>query len=1192
MIGTSRSVWGFDPRSVPGCQLWLDAADSSTITFSSGSNVSSWADKSGNGRNGTSTGSPTLSSGQIVFSGSQWFSGSITNTSANLTAFVVAKTTTSPATQHSRILSASAGGNDFDNTPSMDVMVYVDTANTLTSFRNLVTLSTVTTTPNQTFLAVTKTNATTNTFYLNGTASSTVTLSGGAVGSFGYTTYWVGSGPTGANLTGTISEVLYYHADLTTSERQQIEGYLAHKWGLTGYYDSSIPLTIPGCQLWLDPANSGSLTLSGANVLTISNSSGTGGIATRLAGNSYATTTTISGNRILSFPGGEIVYRSPMVLTGGAYTIFTISSLLSGSGYQRMINTDGPSDGRIFVGAINGILATFSGNRGWNDIIANTPSYTLTAAGLQIVTIIVSGSSLIPYINGTAMNPKVGTTGSTTVLDIGAFEDGVSQPWNGYIGDIIVYNTALTTTQRQTIEGYLSKKWGIGSSMIPSTHPFSSIRPHLRTFQPIDVPGCALWLDAADQSSMTLSGSSVTQWNDKSGNGYNALPNAGGSAITMGTLNSVPAITFPAASTAAFLPSSSLTVGSGGYSVFFVANQTSFASGGTRIYSANSGGIQSAIDNTPSPRILTVVIDGSVMSSTFTMISNVPFMYSYTISSSTSGLWKNGISAGTAGGSTTSISNFYIGNFAFPSSSLAFTGQMGEFLIFNTALTTSQRQQVEGYLAHKWGLSLSLPVISPLSIPGCQLWLDAADSSTVAFSSGSNVSSWADKSGNGNTVTQATTANQPTYVTNVVNGNPVIRFNGTTNILQKTSFTSLGTNSVSFWLVERNLSGGMAAAPFSFNNGPNAGIVFQNNNNLQPMSNVPYTSSVARIDFYNRTNTGSGDITYLNGNVSSTGDDNSTGTYGTTFAVGQRIFSSIYTSGDICEILIFIGMPTTTQRQQIEGYLARKWGISISATLPSPHPFKSFPPASLPFSPRNISGCQLWLDGADQSSMTFSGSNVTQWNDKSGNGYNMNTIAGSSSTYWSGTPAYPTIGTSINNLPTVNFKAQSGLKQATTLDGVKNLFWIGRIAAPDGSGSAPNYFLLGHDSVYDWSANAYGDKFLYAPIVPSGINNASASLFTSDANAVTNTAFQNVYLPSAPNVSLLSVSGITGTTRYQGICYDRDIHIGWCGDLAEVLIFSTALTTSQRQQVEGYLAQKWGLTTSLPATHPYKKLPA
>jgi hypothetical protein len=69
----------------------------------------------------------------------------------------------------------------------------------------------------------------------------------------------------------------------------------------------------------------------------------------------------------------------------------------------------------------------------------------------------------------------------------------------------------------------------------------------------------------------------------------------------------------------------------------------------------------------------------------------------------------------------------------------------------------------------------------------------------------------------------------------------------------------------------------------------------------------------------------------------------------------------------------------------------------------------------------------------------------------------------------------------------------------------------------------------------------------------------------------------------------VSAAGITGTTRYQGICYDRNTHCGWSGDLAEVIIFNTALTISQRQQVEGYLAWKWGLQSNLPETHAYKK---
>ena len=43
----------FDPRTVPGMELWLDASDASTITIDTG--VRGWADKSGNGRNASQT---------------------------------------------------------------------------------------------------------------------------------------------------------------------------------------------------------------------------------------------------------------------------------------------------------------------------------------------------------------------------------------------------------------------------------------------------------------------------------------------------------------------------------------------------------------------------------------------------------------------------------------------------------------------------------------------------------------------------------------------------------------------------------------------------------------------------------------------------------------------------------------------------------------------------------------------------------------------------------------------------------------------------------------------------------------------------------------------------------------------------------------------------------------------------------
>jgi hypothetical protein len=42
-------------------------------------------------------------------------------------------------------------------------------------------------------------------------------------------------------------------------------------------------------------------------------------------------------------------------------------------------------------------------------------------------------------------------------------------------------------------------------------------------------------------------------------------------------------------------------------------------------------------------------------------------------------------------------------------------------------------------------------------------------------------------------------------------------------------------------------------------------------------------------------------------------------------------------------------------------------------------------------------------------------------------------------------------------------------------------------------------------------------------------------------------------------------------------------------NIYELIFFSVALTNSQRQQVEGHLAWKWGLQSSLPSTHAYAK---
>lgn len=79
---------------------------------------------------------------------------------------------------------------------------------------------------------------------------------------------------------------------------------------------------------------------------------------------------------------------------------------------------------------------------------------------------------------------------------------------------------------------------------------------------------------------------------------------------------------------------------------------------------------------------------------------------------------------------------------------------------------------------------------SPLDLGNLLLWVEADYGITL---NGSNVSQWADKSGNNNHLLQATAANQPTYATNQINGLPAITFDGTNDFLNLTSNIHIST---------------------------------------------------------------------------------------------------------------------------------------------------------------------------------------------------------------------------------------------------------------------------------------------------------------------------------------------------------------------------------------------------------------
>lgn len=81
------------------------------------------------------------------------------------------------------------------------------------------------------------------------------------------------------------------------------------------------------------------------------------------------------------------------------------------------------------------------------------------------------------------------------------------------------------------------------------------------------------------------------------------------------------------------------------------------------------------------------------------------------------------------------------------------------------------------------------------------VWYDASDASTFTYSSSNVISQWADKSGNGRHATQATTSQQPTRQTNIINGLPVVRFDGSNDYLEFTNILNGDTSFTVFWVL-------------------------------------------------------------------------------------------------------------------------------------------------------------------------------------------------------------------------------------------------------------------------------------------------------------------------------------------------------------------------------------------------------
>ena len=251
-------------------------------------------------------------------------------------------------------------------------------------------------------------------------------------------------------------------------------------------------------------------------------------------------------------------------------------------------------------------------------------------------------------------------------------------------------------------------------------------------FLPKSIPNLQLWLDAKDSSTLTLSGSSVTTWNDKSGYGNNATPymDVNGSATYNSTgFNNLPAVQINSGGFVALSPIGIFTYN--GITFFVIFQKTGSANGnGEALITKTNGGIASPFDMWSNARFVAndSWFQGGIGSGANGTALNIASATTITLYSSTinSTNWYEYINGGTSTLNPTysfiytpvnpvnfkdNVGNIYIGTRA--SKETKFTGVISEVIVYNRVLTTTERQSIEGYLAKKWNLSASLPINHP-----------------------------------------------------------------------------------------------------------------------------------------------------------------------------------------------------------------------------------------------------------------------------------------------------------------------------------------------------------------------------------------------------------------------------------------------------------------------------------------------
>lgn len=245
------------------------------------------------------------------------------------------------------------------------------------------------------------------------------------------------------------------------------------------------------------------------------------------------------------------------------------------------------------------------------------------------------------------------------------------------------------------------------------------------------------------------------------------------------------------------------------------------------------------------------------------------------------------------------------------------------------ALRVGALEVTAAYLGSNLVYTSTLPEFwEPSQLDGLALWLDADDASTITLN-GSLVSAWSDRNASTVTFTQAIASAQPTYQLNARNNRPAIRFS--TGKFLKNETSGL-TNYRSLMVVYNDTSTAQYTTPVGtvyISTPPVGGAYHGHLDDTQTFSEI-YTDArtLNGANFRNGIDIGTGITTPRPDNIcvqthSATG---SLPQLLTTIGADDAQSTVRNIIGDIAEVILIGSALSNEDRQNVEGYLAWKWG--------------------------------------------------------------------------------------------------------------------------------------------------------------------------------------------------------------------------------------------------------------------------